>query len=53
MREEEGDHRDLAPPCKIAYQVLKSGTPDQEPGEDFYTRRESPQQKQAWLERQL
>jgi transposase len=38
---------------KIAYQVLKSGTPDQELGADFYTRRDSPQQKQAWLERQL
>ena len=38
---------------KVAYQVLKSGTPYQEPGADFYTRRESPQQKQAWLERQL
>ena len=38
---------------KIAYQVLKSGTPYTEPGADFYTRRESPQQKQAWLERQL
>src|SRR2546429_6348857 len=38
---------------KVAYQVLKSGTPYQEPGADFYARRESPQQKQAWLERQL
>jgi len=38
---------------KIAYQVLKSGTPYQEPGADFYTRRESPEHKQAWLERQL
>lgn len=38
---------------KIAYQVLKSGIPYQEPGADFYTRRESPEQKQAWLERQL
>ena len=38
---------------KIAYQVLKSGTPYQELGADFYTRRESPEQKQAWLERQL
>jgi transposase len=38
---------------KIAYQVLKSGTPYQEPGADFYTRRESPEQKHAWLERQL
>ena len=27
---------------KIAYQVLKSGVPYQEPGADFYTRRESP-----------
>jgi transposase len=38
---------------KIAYQVLKSGVPYTEPGADFCTRRESPQQKQAWLERQL
>ena len=38
---------------KIAYQVLKSGMPYQEPGADFYTWRESPEQKQAWLERQL
>jgi transposase len=38
---------------KIAYQVLKTGTPYQEPGADFYTRRESPEQKQAYLERQL
>ena len=30
---------------KIAYQVLKSGTPYQEPGADFYTRRESPGQQ--------
>jgi transposase len=38
---------------KIAYQVLKSGTPYQDLGADFYTRRESPKQKQAWLERQM
>jgi transposase len=38
---------------KIAYQVLSTGTPYAEPGADFYTRRESPEQKQAWLERQL
>ena len=38
---------------KIAYQVLKSGTPYQDLGADFYTRRESPEQKQAWLQRQL
>jgi transposase len=38
---------------KIAYQVLKTGTPYQDLGEDFYTRRESPAQRQAWLERQI
>ncbi len=38
---------------KIAYQVLKTGTPCQEPGADFYTRRESPAARQAFLERQL
>jgi transposase len=38
---------------KIAYRVLKTGTPYQEPGADFYTRRESPAQRQAFLERQL
>jgi transposase len=38
---------------KIAYQVLKTGTPYQDLGADFYTRRESPGQKQAYLERQL
>ena len=38
---------------KIAYSVLKSGTPYQEPGEDFYARRESPGQRQAYLESQL
>jgi len=38
---------------KIAYSVLKSGTPYQDLGEDFYTRRETPAQRQAWLERQI
>ena len=38
---------------KIAYKVLKSGTGYQDPGEDFYTRRETPAQRQAWLERQI
>jgi hypothetical protein len=38
---------------KIVYQVLKSGTPYQDLGADFCTRRESPEHKQAWLERQL
>ena len=38
---------------KIAYSVLKSGNPCQDPGEDFCTRRESPGQRQAYLERQL
>ena len=38
---------------KIACSVLKSGTPYQDLGEDFYTRRETPAQRQAWLERQI
>jgi transposase len=38
---------------KIAYHVLSTGTSHQDLGADFYTRRESPDQKQAWLERQL
>ena len=38
---------------KIAYQVLKSGTPYQDLGADFYTRRESPGQQHAYLERRL
>ena len=38
---------------KIAYQVLKSGEPCTDLGADFCTRRESPVQRQAWLERQL
>jgi transposase len=38
---------------KIAYEVLKTGTPYTDLGADFYTRRESPQHKHAWLERQL
>ena len=38
---------------KIAYQVLKSGKPYQDLGADFYTRRESPAQQHAYLERRL
>jgi transposase len=38
---------------KIACQVLTSGQPCTEPGAGFCTRRESPEQKQAWPERQL
>ena len=38
---------------KIAYQVLKSGQPYQDLGADFYTRRESPEQRRAYLLRQL
>jgi transposase len=38
---------------KIAYQVLKTGTPYQDLGPDFYTRRESPAQQHAYLERRL
>ncbi|MGO9160378.1 MAG: transposase [Streptosporangiaceae bacterium] len=36
---------------KIACQVLRAGTPCQEPGADFCTRRESPRQRQKFLER--
>jgi transposase len=38
---------------KIAYQVLKTGQPYTDLGADFYTRRESPEQQQAYLERRL
>jgi transposase len=38
---------------KIAYQVLKSGNPYEDLGQDFYARRESPEQRRAYLLRQL
>jgi transposase len=38
---------------KIAYQVLRSGKPYEDPGADFYSRRESPEQRRAYLLRQL
>ena len=38
---------------KIAYSVLRTGTPYQEPGADFSTRRHQPAHRQAWLEKQL
>jgi transposase len=38
---------------KIAYQVLKSGQPYTDLGADFYTRRESPAQQHAYLERRF
>ena len=38
---------------KIAYAVLKSGQPCQEPGADFYASREAPAQRQAYHERQI
>ncbi len=38
---------------KIAYQVLRSGKPYENPGADSCTRRESPGQRQAYLMRQL
>src|SRR5258708_32033535 len=38
---------------KIAYQVLKSGKPYEDLGADFYARRESPEQRRAYLMRQL
>ena len=38
---------------KIAYQVLKAGQPYAEPGADFYARRESPEQRRRYHERQI
>jgi transposase len=38
---------------KIAHRVLQTGTPYQDLGADSCTRRESPAQRQAYLERQL
>jgi transposase len=38
---------------KIAYAVLKSGRPYEEPGADFYTRRDSAKARQDYLLRQL
>jgi transposase len=38
---------------KIAYAVLRAGRPYQEPGADFYTRRDSAQARQDYLLRQL
>src|SRR5260370_40853877 len=38
---------------KIAYQVLKTGQPYTDLGADLCTRRESPQQQHAYLERRL
>jgi diadenosine tetraphosphate (Ap4A) HIT family hydrolase len=38
---------------KIAYEVLRSGKPYEDPGPDFYTRRESPGQRRAYLLRRL
>lgn len=38
---------------KIAYAILKSGQPYEEPGADFHARREQPARRQAWLEAQI
>jgi transposase len=38
---------------KIAYAVLKSGQPYQDPGADFYASRDAPAQRQAYHERQI
>ena len=38
---------------KIAYSVLRTGSPYQDLGADFYTRRQQPAHRQAWLEKQL
>ena len=35
----------------VTHVVMEASGVYTEPGADFYTRRESPQQKQAWLER--
>jgi len=40
-------------PLKIACQVPSSGKPYEDLGADFYTRRESPEQRRAYLLRQL
>jgi transposase len=38
---------------KIAYAILRTSKPYEEPGPDFYTRRESPRARQDYLLRQL
>ena len=38
---------------KIAYSVLRTGALYREPGADFYTRRQQPAHRRAWLEKQL
>jgi transposase len=38
---------------KIAYTVLTTGTPYQDLGADFYSRRQSREHRQAWLEHQI
>ncbi len=45
--------RDRPHLLKIAYAVLKSGRPYEEPGPDFYARRHSAQARQDYLLRQL
>ena len=50
---EIADQLGTAVPAVTSALVLKTGTPYQEPGADFYTRQESPEQKQAWPERRM
>jgi transposase len=38
---------------KIAYSVLRTRTPYQDPGAGFYARRQQPAHRQEWLEKQL
>jgi len=38
---------------KVAYQVLKTGTPYEDPGADYYTRRDTAQARQDYLMREL
>ena len=52
-REEEGDHRDRAYPAQDRLPGPQDRQPYTDLGADFYTRRESPEQQQAYLERQL
>ena len=45
--------RSRTPCSRSPTRSSRAGTPYNDLGADFYTRRESPEQRQAWLERQL
>jgi transposase len=38
---------------KIACSVLRTGKAYQDPGPEFYTQRQDPQRRQAWLQQQI